>query len=133
MRARTWFGLPFILLSALAHADTTIYRCETPAGLVFSDRPCAPEAQIYEPDLSGISVMESQVPKPTPVVKSVASPQVRVASGPAAPPKIDACLKLNEALRKIASTLRSGYSAKQGERLNERKRELEAKRRAQKC
>ena len=132
MRARTWFGLPFILLSALAHADTTIYRCETPAGLVFSDRPCAPEAQIYEPDLSGISVMESQVPKPTPVVKSVASPQVRVASGPAAP-KIDACLKLNEALRKIASTLRSGYSAKQGERLNERKRELEAKRRAQKC
>ncbi len=132
MRARTWFGLPFILLSALAHADTTIYRCETPAGLVFSDRPCAPEAQIYEPDLSGISVMESQVPKPTPVVKSVASPQVRVASGPAAP-KIDACLKLNEALRKIASTLRSGYSAKQGERLNERKRELEAQRRAQKC
>ena len=132
MRARTWFGLPFILLSALAHADTTIYRCETPAGLVFSDRPCAPEAQIYEPDLGGISVMESQVPKPTPVVKSVASPQVRVASGPAAP-KIDACLKLNEALRKIASTLRSGYSAKQGERLNERKRELEAKRRAQKC
>ncbi len=132
MRARTWFGLPFILLSALAHADTTIYRCETPAGLVFSDRPCAPEAQIYEPDLSGISVMESHAPKPSPVVKSVASPQVRVASKPAAP-KIDACLKLNEALRKIASTLRSGYSAKQGERLNERKRELEAKRRAQKC
>ena len=57
---------------------------------------------------------------------------MRVASGPAAP-KIDACLKLNEALRKIASTLRSGYSAKQGERLNERKRELEAQRRAQKC
>jgi hypothetical protein len=29
--------------------------------------------------------------------------------------------------------MRSGYGAKEGERLKERKRDLEAKRRAQKC
>ena len=40
---------------------------------------------------------------------------------------------LDQSLRRILSTMRTGYTASQGERLRERKRELEAQRRAQRC
>ena len=43
------------------------------------------------------------------------------------------CRHLSESLRKVLSTMRSGYSASQGERLRNRKRELEARRRQLKC
>ena len=118
-----------------AHAESThaIYRCETPQGLVFSDRPCSSESQLYEPDLSGVSVVTTEVPKSTSSAASLKLPRSRASSEPSATAKADQCQRLNDSLRKIASTMRCGYGAKEGERLKERKRDLEAKRRAQKC
>jgi hypothetical protein len=137
MRQRiVWGALLWLGACLTAQAGSSahpIYRCETATGLVFSDRPCSAEAQPYEPDLSAVSVVETVAPNPTPVAKSPRPAKARIASGSSTTSKADACRKLNDSLHKIASTMRSGYGAKEGERLKERKRELEAKRRAQKC
>ena|SRR6188768_971613 len=119
--------------SALAEPSAhSIYRCETQAGLVFSDRPCGDQSQLYEPDLSGVSVVQTEPSKPSGSTQLPKMVRPRVAKAPAVS-KAEQCQKLNDSLHKIASTMRSGYGAKQGERLKERKRELETRRRAQKC
>jgi hypothetical protein len=40
---------------------------------------------------------------------------------------------MRKSLKDIAARMRAGYSVKQGERLKERKAQLEQQRRAQKC
>jgi hypothetical protein len=135
---RQWMaGIAVVCLLSvgMARADSThfIYRCETPQGLVFSDRPCSSESQLYEPDLSGVSVVTTEVPKTTSSPATLKPPRVRASSETSVVAKADQCQRLNDSLRKIASTMRNGYGAKEGERLKERKRDLEAKRRAQKC
>ena len=128
--AAVWFvGLG----SAQAESTHSIYRCETAQGLVFSDRPCSTESQLYEPDLSGVSVVTTEVPKSTSSAAALKLPRKRAPSDSPVVAKADQCQRLNDSLRKVASTMRSGYGAKEGERLKERKRDLEAKRRAQKC
>ncbi|MFL6577144.1 MAG: hypothetical protein ACJ8MR_11020 [Povalibacter sp.] len=132
-----WTTVLSLVFASNAQSDTaahSIYRCETSTGLVFSDRPCSSEAQVYTPDLSGVSIVQTEVPQPTTGSAKAPKPQrTRMASKQSMPAKADQCERLNEALHKIASTLRSGYGAKQGERLKERKRELDAQRRAHKC
>jgi hypothetical protein len=128
--AMMWFAGPGV---AQAESTRSIYRCETPQGLVFSDRPCSTESQLYEPDLSGVSVVTTEVPKSTSSAAALKLPRKRASSESPVVAKADQCQRLNDSLRKIASTMRSGYGAKEGERLKERKRDLEAKRRAQKC
>lgn len=114
-------------------SSRAVYRCETPQGIVFADRPCDVSARPYEPDLAGVSVIETAVPVRTAPAKATApAPRPRsVASN--ARPKAETCDRLRQSLRKVAASLRSGYGVKEGERLKERKRELEAKRKAARC
>lgn len=110
----------------------TIYKCESSEGLVFSDHPCGPSAETYRPDLSSVSVIDTVAAAETPstprrVVRPAARPDSHAAS------RAEVCARLDQSLHKIAATLRAGYGVKQGERLKQRKRELEAHRRAQKC
>jgi hypothetical protein len=131
-----WIAIVWLAGAGVAHAEPSthsIYRCETPQGLVFSDRPCSSDSQVYEPDLSGVSVVATEVPKTTSSAAVIKPPHRRVSSDRPVAAKADQCQRLHDSLRKIASTMRSGYGAKEGERLKERKRDLEAKRRAQKC
>lgn len=109
----------------------TIYRCESAQGPVFSDRPCSAVSEVYEPDLGRVSVVDTVSPPALPAPRSASA--ARPARQAAIQPKATACEGLERSLHKIVSTMRAGYNAKQGERLRERKRELEAKRRAEKC
>jgi len=117
---------------ATAGSAHTIYKCETAQGITFSDRSCGSTSRPYEPDLSGVSIVDTVVPVPVPRSSPAPARPSRQTSALVIS-KAQACEHLQQSLHKIVSTMRAGYGAKQGERLRERKRELEEKRRAQKC
>jgi hypothetical protein len=135
---KQWMAWSFLLAASTvptAEAAAPIYRCETPAGPVFSDHPCGERAELYVPDLDRVSIVATE-PVPVAATKLPAARPKRAASRRGSEPgasRTDVCAGLNDSLRKIASTMRNGYGAKQGERLKERKRALDAKRRSQKC
>ncbi len=130
-----------ILISAASCAaaqSPTIYRCETASGITFSDRPCGIDSKPYAVDTSGVSVIETKRVEPRSAVtgpKTQASSRSAESSDrpSAKASKAATCERLDQSLRRILSTMRTGYTASQGERLRERKRELEAQRRAQRC
>lgn len=127
-------ALSIPLATAIAGSTATIYRCRTDTGLIFADRPCGTDSQPYEVDLGAVSVVETVAPRSRPA-SSAAGPQSRdrPRESPAPAPKTAACRHMEESLRKILATMRSGYSASQGEKLRQRKRDLEARRRQLKC
>jgi hypothetical protein len=120
-----------------ALALVLVYRCTVAGVTTYSDRPCAPDAAPYQPDTSRVSTYD-----PPPASKSAAAP-VQPARGSSArqrkPSQQDqvrdaaACERIHNGLRDVAARMRSGYNAKQGEQLRQRKARLEQKRRAQKC
>lgn len=115
-------------------AGRAVYRCTVAGVTTFSDRPCAPQAVLYEPDSSRISTynpplvppaaaLRSQTRTKTPR-RSIAEDQVRHAAD---------CERIRDSLKDLAARMRAGYSAKQGEQLRGRKAKLEQQRRARKC
>lgn len=128
----------------------TIFRCEIAGVPTFSDRPCASAVQFptaesasVEPDtveLGTINILKSptavaaspstSAAKQLPPRTTAASQRSTAASRNS---KADACGRIEQSLRKIASKMRSGYRAKEGERLRQRKEELEQKRQARRC
>ncbi len=117
--------------TADAPASRTIFKCRSLEGLIFSDHPCGPSSEPYRPDLKSVSVVEAVV-APVTTVTPHPVPAARQASRAVAS-RAQICARLDQSLHKIVATMRSGYGVKQGERLKERKRELEARRRAEKC
>jgi hypothetical protein len=127
-------ALSIPLATAIARPPATIYRCKTDTGLTFADRPCGTDSQPYEVDLGAVSVVETVAPKATPAFRApVPQSRDRPRESPAPAPNTAACRHMDESLRKILATMRSGYSASQGEKLRQRKRDLEARRRQLKC
>jgi hypothetical protein len=125
-------------LAAAAEPVPTIYRCRTESGITFADRPCGPDSRPYVADVSGVSIIETTAAQPSAAASHPAPKALRrtpVTDDPAAAraAKAAICGRLDQSLRRIRSTMRAGYSASQGERLRERKRELEAQHRAQRC
>jgi hypothetical protein len=119
-------------------ADRAIYRCTVNGVAVFSDTPCATDAQIYELDTSRISTYSSAA-----TVNAQVSP-VRIKNKPPRARTVDSiatdqarhaaqCVKISDSLRELRSKMRAGYGAKQGERLRERQLKLENRRRTEKC
>lgn len=131
------------LLIAWMHAAATpqrvIYRCQVADVVVFSDRPCALEAQEYEADTSRISTYAppavtqpvatrtKQKQRPERTSAARASSQVSQAKHAAD------CARVLASLKDIRAKMRAGYGAKEGERLKERQAKLEQRRRAQRC
>jgi hypothetical protein len=122
--------------SCCALALLLVYRCTVGGVTTYSDRPCGAEAAPYQPDTSRVSTYD-----PPPASRTAAPPQPtrtsparRRESSSADPVRHQAaCERLHNALKEVAARMRSGYSAKQGEQLRERKAKLEQQRRAQKC
>jgi hypothetical protein len=113
-----------------------VYRCTVSGVTTYSDRPCSPEAAPYEPDTSRVSTYDPPPvgPAPTPATPARASSARKRGSGRDDQVRhAAACERLQSALREVAARMRSGYTAKQGERLRERKAKLEQQRRAEKC
>jgi hypothetical protein len=128
-----WIALlqPFLQPAAVIAADRPIFRCGTPTGVVFADRPCGATSEPYSPDLATVSVMSTVQAEPVKKARPAARP--RTSAVVARDTKTESCARIDQSLRKIVSTQRAGYTAKQGVRLDERKRELDNKRRALRC
>lgn len=116
-----------------------IYRCEVAGVTIFADRPCDAGMHPYDLELSRLSVLGAPEP---PKQGKAAAPRPSVSRRASKPAQSDvaaeaaraeACRRLQQSLRKIASRMRAGYKAKAGERLQEQRRELEAKLRARRC
>lgn len=115
-----------------------IYRCEVAGVVTFADLPCDSTAREYEADASRVSTYAAQ---PVSKVTAAGAKQRKSAKrGGAATSAVDSqakqaaeCARISGSLRDIRSKMRSGYSAKQGERLKERQTKLEERRRAKRC
>jgi len=122
-----------------ARVARQVYRCEVAGVATFSDRPCDAEMRPYDLDLSRISILDTPAPsksgKAAPSRSTVprrAAPS-RQSEAAATAAQAEACRRLQQSLRKIASRMRAGYTAKAGERLQAQRRELQEKRRARRC
>ena len=120
-----------------ASGESQVFRCTMDGVTTFSDRPCGTDAEAYEADHALMSTFE---PPPVPATSKRAKP--RGAPEPkrkgesiamAQAKHAETCARIEQSLRDIRSKMRSGYDAKQGERLNERHRKLSAQRRARRC
>ena len=129
-------ALIFFVPPVAAAAGGSLYRCTLAGVTTYSDRPCAPDAVLYEPDTARIS---TYAPPPVgqtvpPAKPPASSPRRGRASGNEDQVRhAAACERIRNSLKDIAAHMRAGYDAKQGERLRERKTKLEQQRRAQKC
>lgn len=127
-----------LLLTHPARAQTPIYRCAGQAGTVYSDRPCAQNATPHEIDGSRVTVYT-----PPPAVKRPATTAAARSSKAARPAKKArlpdparrrlACARLEQSLRDVRIKMRTGYGVQEGERLKTRQRQLDRRRRLEKC
>ena len=130
------FVLGFLLLTPSAGAQTQIYRCLGEAEAVYSDRPCSPSADPHEIDDSRVTVY---TPTPADKPATTASAKTIKARPPSKTRLPDpdkhrlACARLEQSLRDIRNKMRSGYGVEEGERLKTRQRQLDQRRRLQKC
>ena len=126
-----------LLLTQPAGAQTAIYRCAGETGTVYSDRPCAQNAHPHEIDASRVTVYTPAPTDKKPTTTASAKP------AKAKPPKRArladpakhqlTCAKLEQSLRDVRTKMRTGYRAKEGERLKARQRQLNERRRLEKC
>ena len=117
------------LLATSVCAETTIYRCTVNGIATFSDSPCGQDATPVTLASERISTF---APVPAAKVQMPKKPRRAAADVPATDRR-DRCVSIRAALRGIDDKLRSGYTAKQGIRLEERKRNLRKQARELKC
>ncbi|WP_129776278.1 DUF4124 domain-containing protein [Peristeroidobacter soli] len=130
------FGLS--LLTKAVGASAAIYRCAGENGPVYSDQPCGAHANRHEIDDSRVTVYtpppaEKGRAVPATPAKPAKNKRARAARPPDPARHEAACAKLAQALRDVRTKMRTGYGAKEGERLKERRRQLEERRRIEKC
>ena len=114
-----------------------IFRCEAYGRIIYGDQPCvaASSTEVVLQPTNSYHADPAPVSPPTrKFVKSdvrtnreadaIAAEQQRA--------KLN-CQRLADQLANIENTMRSGYSAKQGEHLRERQRQLELRRRTERC
>jgi hypothetical protein len=126
-----------LLLTHLSGAETTIYRCTIADATVYSDRPCALNADPHEIDDSRVTVytpapVEKGVPPATPA-KPEKARRIKAKRLPDPAKHAATCAKLELGLRDVRTKMRTGYGVAEGERLKERRRQLDDRRRTEKC
>jgi hypothetical protein len=112
-----------------------IYRCTDQGGTVYSDRPCAENATPHQIDDSRVTVYTPAPMGSRAAAKTKPTQAKRAKAGRLPDPaKHEAtCAKLEQGLRDVRTKMRTGYGAKEGERLKERQRQLDNRRRTEKC
>ena len=136
MRA-AMLALGSLLLTHPAEAQNSIYRCTGEAGTVYSDRPCADAADIYEINDSRVTVYTPAAANEQPPTKAAAkATKAKPAKRARLPDPAEhrlTCAKISQSLRDVRTKMRTGYGAKEGERLKLRQRQLDQRRRSEKC
>ena len=120
-------------LTFAAENATTIFKCEIAGVTTFSDRPCGQDAQSQALDPAAINTYA-----PPPIAK-IDSPPVAKKVGKASgedrseAKRKEACARYASGLKEIRSKMRSGYTAKEGERLRIRAEKLRDSQRLARC
>jgi hypothetical protein len=125
--------------SAQATNSRAIYRCEAGGVLTFSDRPCTTGAEQYELDAKALNTFEP--PPVSPASRRAATQSQsakrtsKKASGPAVDPakRREKCERLTQSLKDVRAKQRSGYKAREGERLKDREAKLKSQLRESRC
>jgi hypothetical protein len=115
-------------------AASAIYKCEQHGTMTFSDRPCGSDAQLHRLDST---VMNTYAAPPS-TSSHKRSPAKVVRRTPARKDESEekrqeSCAKAARSLKEVGSKMRSGYSAKEGERLRERQAKLRDQQRQARC
>lgn len=124
-----------LTFASSARANTAIFRCEIGGVTTFSDRPCGEESTSYSPVADRVSTYEAP-PEPKNQVRAAKKPKKRAARSSIAEAQrkhAEECRRIEASLRDIRSKQRSGYSAKEGERLRARLHTLNERRKANRC
>jgi hypothetical protein len=138
MRCIRMWAAGVLVASLPVNATPAIYRCEIGGVVTYEDRPCGADPARYEPDGTRIT---TYAPPPSTSTPAAAPAAQRPRPRRTAPAILAAeqrkhaeeCRRIESALRDIQSKMRSGYRAKEGERLRMRKAQLGERRRAHKC
>lgn len=123
-------------------ADRTIYRCVLAGVTTFSDRPCGESIEVHSLESSatpaaavpksGASASMSELPQAA--AKPVRAPPAgRANSANHKDSRARECVRLDTELRRLRARMRAGYRAAEGERLRERQRAANARRRELPC
>jgi hypothetical protein len=126
------FGLlaPLMLCQPpTSSATTQVYECKVEGRRIFSDQPCAADAK--QRDIGESNRMDAQpvsITTPDAPVK-----KKRVVDSSDKKQRVARCNRIREQLENIRSQERAGYTAKQGERLRERRVKLDEQYRSQRC
>lgn len=108
---------------------TSVYQCVINGQRIFSDQPCAKDAERHEiAESNRMNAQDTHI-----MDKHEAVPKHRNDSGDDIASKKVSCNKLREQQTDIQAQMRAGYTAKQGIRLRERLDKLNEKYRTQKC
>jgi len=131
-----------LLASACFAKDPTevqrIFRCEVDGRIVFGDRPCVtvPSTEVVLGPTNSYHAVAPAAASPTARKFAASDDQTTRQSDAIVAEQQRAklnCQRLADQLVNIENTMRSGYSGKQGERLRERQRQLEQRRRTERC
>lgn len=129
--------LLLLCCSAPMHVEAaSMYRCEIAGVTTYSDRPCGADAKLHQPDEAAVSTYAAPVmsSKPSATVKSDrATKKRRTSESNDAAKRVELCDRLARSLKEVRSKMRSGYKAKEGERLRERLAKLKAQTEDAKC
>lgn len=115
----------------------TIFKCKVDGVTTFSDLPCGQDAQSQALDPAAIN---TYVP-PARVAGAQERPLPSTSNKPPKPPREErseakrkeSCARYARSLKEIRSKLRSGYTAKEGERLRMRAEKLRISQRQERC
>jgi hypothetical protein len=136
-------GLGLIACASFANdpiGAQRIFRCEVDGRMVFSDLPCTTVPSI-EVVLRPTNSYHADTPAVSPGTRKIVAPDQSTRQSDRQADAIAAeqqraklnCQRMADQLIHIENTMRSGYSGKQGERLRERQRQLEQRRRTERC
>lgn len=121
--------------SAQATNSRAIYRCEAGGVLTFSDRPCKTGDEQYELDSKALNTFEAPPVSPTSQRAAKRPQRSKKPSGPAIDPaeRREKCERLTQSLKDVRARQRSGYKAREGERLKDRETKLKSQLRESRC
>jgi hypothetical protein len=131
------FGTGLLIFMQPVGAQPRIYRCAGAGIVVYSDRPCEPGADPHEIDDSRVTVYTpaptAERPSAAPSAKPSRSKRTHTRHTADPGQRQARCARLDQGLREVRTKMRTGYDAREGERLKARQRQLNEQRRAQKC
>ncbi len=121
------------ITSAAIAQSRVVYRCELDGQLVFSDRHCAPGADVHSFEPAPVNMYEAPAQAASaPRKKSEPTGDDSTVNSDADKNK-QTCERFALRLREVRSKLRAGYKPSQGEKLKARYEQLKAQMRIARC